>query len=97
MSSVVDAVVVFLGVVVGLFVIEAYVARRREKRILSETNASMLEVRGHSDAQINETRKRTDAYQSRIFALMEEHNALLREILGELRSRDSSSQTESGS
>jgi len=87
MSSVVDSVIVFLAVVVSLFLIEAYVARRREKRILSETSSSMLEVRGHSDAQIAETRKRTEAYQARIFALMEKHNSLLREVLAELKSR----------
>ena len=93
MSNVIDAVAVFLAVVVGLFLIEAYVARRREKRILSETNASMLEVRGHSDTKIAETRKRTEAYQNRIFALMEEHNTLLREILSDLKSSNSAGGT----
>ena len=80
-----DIAVVFVLVIALLVGIETFLARRREKRILSQTSTSVLQAQTHSDAQIAETRRRTDAYQTRIFTLMEEHNALLREILDHLR------------
>jgi len=88
MSTLLDTAIIVVVVIVVLTAIEVYLARRRETRILSETGSSIQGAREHSDAQIQETRKRTDAYQARIFTLMEEHNTLLREILSELKSRD---------
>jgi len=88
-SSLINGLIVFFAVIGALVAFDAYSARRREARILAETTKSIEGVQGHSDAQIQESRKRTDAYQQRIFTLMEEHNALLREIVAELRSRGS--------
>lgn len=88
MSSVVYSVIVFLFVAAGLFVIEMYLARRRDQRILSRTDDSMLKVQGHSDARMDEARKRSELYQDRIVRLMEEHNALLQEIRNALQSRE---------
>jgi hypothetical protein len=87
MSTFLDGALMFVVVIVGLVVFDAYLGRRREKRLRSETTSSLQEVRDHSDAQIQETRKRTDAYQIRICALMQEHNSLLREVLVTLKSR----------
>lgn len=83
--SLTDITLVFITTIAVLVGLEAFLAKRREKRILSETNTSVTQARSHSDAQIEETRRRTDAYQQRIFALMEEHNVLLREILSQLK------------
>ena len=84
--SLFDIAIVVIAVFVLLTGAEFFLAKRRESRILSQTNASVLETRSHSDAQIAETRRRTDDHQARILSLLEEHNALLREILGQLKS-----------
>ncbi len=89
MSSLLDSAIVLVAVFAALVAVEAYLARRREARILAETAKSIEGARGHSDEQIQQTRQRADAYQNRIFALMEEHNTLLREIVAELKSRGS--------
>jgi hypothetical protein len=87
----VDIALIFVTIIAVLVGVDAIIARRREKRILSETNNSVLQARTHSDTQIEETRRRNEAYQARIFELMEEHNVLLREILSQLRSGNRSS------
>jgi hypothetical protein len=88
-SSLLDSAIVFFAVFAALIAFDVYLSRRREKRILSETAVSVQEARGHTDAQLLEARKRSEAYQERIFALMEEHNTLLRDILSELKRRAS--------
>lgn len=88
-SSLFDSAIVVLAVFAALIAVDVYLSRRREKRILSETANSVQEARSHSNAQLLETRKRSEAYQERIFTLMEEHNSSLREILSELKRKAS--------
>ena len=88
-SSVLDSAIVVIAVFAALIAVDVYLSRRREKRILFETAASVQEARSHSNAQLLETRKRSEVYQERIFMLMEEHNALLRKILSELKRKAS--------
>lgn len=87
MSLFLDSVLVFVLVIMGLVAFDAYVCHRREKRVRSQATNTLREMRDHFDAQIEETRKRADTNQIRVCAFMEEHNALLREILAELRGR----------
>jgi hypothetical protein len=84
--SVLDIAIVVIAVIALLTGGEFYLAKRRESRILSQTNASVLENQAHSDAQVAESRRRIDAHQARTLSLLEEQNALLREILSQLKS-----------
>ena len=84
--SVIDIAIVVVLTFALLTGAEFYLAKRRENRILSQTNASVSETQAHSDAQIAESRRRVDAHQARVLSLLEEHNTLLREILNELKS-----------
>jgi len=85
MSTFLEGVLVFVVVIIGLVAFDAYVCYRREKRLRSQATSTLREVRDHSDAQIEETRMRTDANVIRVCAFMEEHTSLLREILAELK------------
>ena len=84
--SITDIATIVIVVFALLTGAEFYLAKRRERRILSQTNASVLETQAHSDAQIAESRRRVDTHQARVLSLLEEHNTLLREILSQLKS-----------
>ena len=84
--SITDIAIVVIVVFALLTSAEFYLAKRRERRILSQTSASVLETQAHSDAQIEESRRRADTHQARVLSLLEEQNALLREILNQLKS-----------
>ena len=87
-NSMALAAIVFVVVLIALMLLEYYSARRRERRIVSETATSVQEARERSEERLLETRKRNDAYQERAFKLQEENNALLREVLKELRNKN---------